>query len=119
MSDRETTENFWQAWNNFEWPEPVPVTYRLYYNNDGTPKCYTMELLSGKYIELDRETYVLSPWNVRVIDEKLHIIPPVVTVKKLQPSNTNGTSCHPQDICVVVASDQNHKKWKLTVNETH
>jgi hypothetical protein len=119
MMTNKTTENFLKVMAEFEWPDPVPVTYRLYYNEDGSPKCYTMESLPGKYIELDRETYVLSPWNVRVINETLHIIPPAITVKKLQPSNTNGTSCHPQDICVVVSADQNHTKWKLSVNETH
>lgn len=115
----ETTENFWKAWNEFKWPDPVLATYRLYYNDDGSPKCYTMETLPGKYIEVDRETYVLNPWNVRVIDEKLHIIPPAITVKKLQHSGINGVACHPQDVCVVVAPDQTHTKWKLTVNETH
>ena len=114
----ETTENFCKAWNEFKWPDPVPVTYRLYYNEDGTPKCYTMELLPGKYIELDRETYVLSPWNVRVVDEKLHIVPPTVTIKKLQPSDIDGVACHPQDVCIVVSADHPHTKWKLTVNET-
>jgi hypothetical protein len=78
-----------------------------------------MESLPGKYIELDRETYVLSPWNVRVVDEKLRIIAPAVTVKKLQPNDTDGLACHPQDVCVVVSSDQNYIKWKLAENETH
>jgi hypothetical protein len=115
----ETTENFIKAWSEFKWPEQVPVTYRLYYNDNGSPKCYTMEDLPGKYVEVDRDTYVLSLWNVRVVDEKLHVIPPVVTVKKLQLSNTDGIACHPQDVCVVVAPDQNYINWKLTENETH
>jgi len=115
----ETTENFLKVMAEFEWPEPVLVTYRLYYNEDGSPKCYSMESLPGKYIEVDCETFVLSPWNVRVVDGKLHIIPPAVTVKKLQPSNTDGQTCHPQDICVVVVLDQTHNKWKLISNETY
>jgi len=115
----ETTENFLKVMSEFEWPDPVPVTYRLYYNEDGSPKCYTMELLPGKYVEVDRELYLTCPWNVRIVDEKLHIVPSAVTVKKLQPNSTNGLACHPQDICVVVASDQPHTKWKLISNETY
>lgn len=115
----QTTENFLKVMAEFEWPDSLPVTYRLYYNQDGSPKCYTMENLSGKYVEVDRETYLTCPWNVQVVDEKLHIIPPAVTVKKLQHSDTSGLSCHPQDICVVVPLDQTHTKWKLTTNETH
>jgi hypothetical protein len=115
----ETTENFWKAWNEFEWPEPVPVTYRLYYNDNGSPQCYTMESLPGKYVEIDRETYVAASWNVRVIDEKLQIVAPAITVNKLQPNSDTGISCAPTDVCVIVSQDQPHTKWKLTANETH
>lgn len=103
----------------FKWPDPVPVSYRLYYNDDGTPKCYTMENLPGKYIEVDQETYVLAKWNVRVIDEKLHFIKPAVTTQKLQPTANTGTPCHTMDVCVVVDSDQPHTKWSTVINETY
>jgi len=119
MMTNQTTENFLKVMAEFEWPEPVAVSFRLYYNEDGTPNCYTMEDLPGKYIEVDRETYISSRWNVRVVDEKLHIIPPAVTVKKLQPNDINGIACHPQDICVIVPPDQTHTKWKMIANETH
>lgn len=114
-----TTENFIQAWSEFEWPEPKPVSYRLYYHEDGTPKCYSMDDLPGNYIEIDCETYALRLWNVKVIDNQLKIIPPAVRVKKLVPDTQNGVPCSPQNICVVVAPDQPHVKWKITENETH
>jgi len=115
----ETTENFLQVMASFKWPDPVAVSYRLYYNDNGTPKCYTMEDLPGKYIEIDRETYILHRWNVQVVDEKLIIIEPVQTVQKLQANTDTGTPCYPADVCVVVDSALPHTKWKLTTNETN
>jgi hypothetical protein len=115
----ETTENFLKVMATFHWPEPKPVSYRLYYNEDGTPKCYTMEDLPGKYVEIDRETYLAHLWNVRVIDNKLQIIPPAIAVNKLRPNEAVGTPCHTQDVCVIVSLDQSHTKWKLITNETY
>ena len=103
--------------STFAWPDPIPPTYRLYYNDNGTPKCYTMEDLPGKYIEVDREIYVLSPWNVQVVDGQVHIIQPAVQVKKLRPGAATGTVCHTLDVCVVVATNQSHTTWNITINE--
>jgi hypothetical protein len=76
-----------------------------------------MEELSGNYIEVDQQTYVLAPFNVRVSDGKLVYIEPVVTVKKLQPNNTEGTACDPSDVCIVVNEDQPNQKWTIATNE--
>lgn len=115
----ETTKNFLQVMADFKWPDPVPINYRLYYNDDGSPDFYTMEDLPGKYVEVDRDTYVARLWNVRVKQGKLQIIAPVVTVKKLRPSPIQGTTCHPQDICVVVTQDNPNIKWHVTIHETN
>lgn len=115
----ETTENFLQVMATFKWPDPVPVVYRLYYDTDGSPLCYTMDDLPGKYIEVDRETYINHTWNVRVVDEKLQIVPITKKVNKLTPSVFDGIACHTQDICVVVKPDEPHTKWTMTTNETH
>ena len=115
----ETTANFLRVMAEFEWPEPNPVNYRLYYNKDGTPICYSMENLPGEYILVDRETYVSNNRNVRVIQGKLIMVPPTITAKLLQPSAESGVHCHPRDVTVVVASDQPHTKWNLIQNETH
>jgi hypothetical protein len=114
-----TTENFWQTWNEFEWPEPWVPSYRLYYNDDGTPKCYSMEVMPDKYVEVDAETFALSPWNVRVADGKLTHITPPVTVHKLTPCTDTGTPCDPRDVCVVVRLQQLHVTWNKTTNETY
>jgi hypothetical protein len=113
----QTTENFLQVMSTFTWPDPIPVTYRLYYNDNGTPECYTMEDLPGKYILVDKETYVLAPWNVQVVEGQLHIIQPAVQVKKLCPGAVTGTPCHTLDVCVVVDLDQPHTTWNTTTNE--
>ena len=116
MTDQ-TTENFLQVMSTFAWPDPISPTYRLYYNDNGTPKCYSMEDLPGKYILVDRETYVLASWNVQVVDDVLHIIQPAVQVKKLCPGTATGTACHTLDVCVVVDSDQPHTTWNTMTNE--
>ena len=112
-----TTENFLQAWSEFQWPDPIVPIYRLYYNNDGTPKCYSMEEMPDKYVEVDAETFALRPWNVRVINGKFTIITPPVTVQKLQPTLNLGTPCHPQDVCVIVSNAQPHVTWNKEINE--
>ena len=80
-------------------PPPPPPTFRLYYDQHGRPIVYNMEDLPGNYIEVDRETYVLSPTNAKVIDGKLVILLPTVS-EKLRPSET-GTPCHPCDVSIV------------------
>jgi hypothetical protein len=110
-----TEQEFWEILHNV--PEPVPISYRLYHNDDGTPIIYSMEQLPGNYIEVDQKTYVLAPFNVRVVDSRLTYIKPVVTVKKLQPNKLNGTACDPGDVCVVVNTDQPHRKWTIVTNE--
>jgi hypothetical protein len=110
-----TEEDFWKILQAI--PEPKQVFYRLYYNDDGSPIIYSMEHLPGNYIEVDQSTYVLAPFNVRVINGKLVYIKPVITVKKLQPNNLNGTACDPRDICVIVDTTQPHVKWTIANNE--
>ena len=117
MMSNDTTENFLQVMSTFEWPEPAIVSYRLYYNDNGTPKCYSMEDMPGKYVEVDRETYALSPWNVQVVDDKLYFINPTVTTQQLCPDAAHGTPCHNLDVCVVVGTDQPHTKWNTVTNE--
>jgi hypothetical protein len=115
----QTTENFLNVMSTFKWPEIKTLSYRLYYNEDGSPKCYSMEELPGKYIEVDSETYALRPWNVRIEDQTLKIVSPAITVKRLAPNDSTGTCCDVRDICVVVPSDKPHTKWNLITNETY
>ena len=109
-----TEKDFWSILQAM--PESKQIFYRLYYNDTGFPIIYSMEHLPGNYIEVDQSTYVLAPFNVRVINGKLVYIKPMITVKKLQPS-TDGTACNPQDVCIVVDTDQPHTKWNIVNNE--
>lgn len=117
MSAKDTTDNFIEFWKNFQWPEPVPLTYRLYHDDQGYPLFYTMEDLPGDYIKVDQATYNAAPFRVRVIDGTLIVLPPQNTVKKLRPGVLDGTLCDPRDICVIVDKDQSHVKWGLEQNE--
>ena len=100
-----TPEEFWDILHSA--PEPLPVFYRLYYNDAGQPVCYSMEDLPDNYIDIDAETFGLAPHNVRVVDNKLKYIT-TRTSEKIVPSNT-GTQCHPQSVAVIV--EQNGTHW--------
>ena len=112
----ETEENFWKAWAE-PVPEPVPVFFRLYYDDQGRPLSYSMEHLPGNYIDIDAATYQLGSRNVRVVDSKLVHITPKKTVAKLVPSNT-GTPCLPDNISIVVDQQQPNIKWRLKSHES-
>ena len=99
-----TPEEFWDILHAM--PEPLPVFYRLYYNEAGQPVCYSMEDLPGNYIDIDAETFALAPANVRVVDHKLRYIT-VRTSDKLVPG-TSGTQCHPQSVAVIVKENGTH-----------
>lgn len=110
-----TEQEFWAALDHM--PKPMPISYRLYYNDTGLPIIYTMEDLPGNYIEVDQKTYVSTPFNVRVVEGKLIYVEPTVVVNKLQPTDSDGTACDPKDVSVVVKEDQPHTKWTTVNNE--
>ena len=114
MSSELSVLEFWCALAALS--DPVPVFYRLYYNNDGTLICYSMEDLPGNYIDVDQETYVRSPGNIKVVAGKLIEISPASMVTKLHPGPV-GTPCCPGDVCIVVAESAPHIKWSKQTNE--
>ena len=113
----ETTQNFLSVMQSFEWPEPVPVTYRLYHDGQGQPLFYTMEKLPGAYIEVDQPTYIRASQHVRVVDGKLKILPTITSVVKLRPHAVNGVACDPRDVCVCVTNDQPNQRWSISSND--
>lgn len=96
--------------------ESKPIFYRLYYCDDGTPICFSMEDLPHNYIEVDQAMYSRAPVNVRVVNGQLKEIKPASLVKKLVPRD-HGVACDPRDICVVTDAEPNIK-WSLKTNET-
>lgn len=93
-------------------PPTKPISYRLYHDEQGIPLFYSMEDLPGTYIEVDAATYAAASHDVRVVGGQIQIVPKKMSIKKLKPSPT-GKSCHPDDICVVVAETAPHVKWSL------
>ena len=112
-----TTENFWAVLQEFQWPDPEPVTYRLYHDDQGRPLFYTMEQLPGTYIEVDQATYVRACYQVRVRDGRLIVLEPRIQVSKLARTSDHGTPCDHRDVCVVVEPNQPHQKWKKITND--
>ena len=113
----ETTQNFLSVMQSFEWPDPVPVTYRLYHDEKGQPLIYTMEALPGSYIEVDQATYVRASHHVRVIDGRLKILPKAQPVFKLKPDQHRGSPCDLRDVCVIVRDEQPHQRWSTRNND--
>jgi len=108
-------EEFLDFWKNIEWPKIKPVYLRLYYDDSGLPLFYSHEDQPGKYIDLTPEQFALRDLQVRVVDGVLtprkRPVPP-----KLVPSD-QGTPCDPNDIAVVVSTEEKHQRWKLKQHE--
>jgi len=113
MTDQ-TTENFWEAFEQWTPPElpPQPIR-RLYYDNQGTPLFYSSEDLPGNYIDVDFVTFEsLSLQNLMVVNGQLTRRPLPATIAKLVPS-TQGTPCSPYNVAIVVGLEQPHQLWEL------
>jgi len=110
-----TPEEFWSILHAI--PEPQPVSYLLYHDDQGLPLFYSMEAVPGTYIEIDQETFARGSMNVRVRDGKLVEVAWSIT-RKLVPGN-RGTPCHPDNVAVVVAEDRPHTRWSKQTYESN
>lgn len=96
-------------------PEPRPVFYRLYHDDQGRPLFYSMEDRPGTYIEIDQADFGRSFKNLKVRNGKLVEVT-VHTSEKIVPSS-QGTLCHEHDVAVVV--EQNGTYWSKQTYETN
>ena len=107
-------EEFWAILHAM--PEPLPIFWRLYYNEAGEPITYSMEDMPGTYIDVDAETYALASSNVRVQNGQL--IKLQQAVRRLAPTDT-GTPCHPDNVAIVVAETDPHQRWSMKTYESY
>ena len=110
----ETTDNFWTAWALPVEP-PAIAFYRLYYDDNGYLLFYSMENISGNYIEIDKDTYFIGPSNIRVINGQLHYIKTNIATK-LVISSTQGQACDHRDVAVI-STNTNRQYWKLKTTD--
>ena len=96
-------------------PEPLPVFWRLYHDEEGKPIIYSMEHLPGTYIDVDAETFARASFTVKVKDGQL--IELAKLEQRLAPSDT-GTPCHPDNVAIVVSKTEPHQRWSMKTYET-
>jgi hypothetical protein len=95
-------------------PEPMPVSYRLYHDDQGGLLFYSMDDVPGSWIEIDQAFYTRSPHRVRVLDGQVHELEWRQSVK-LQPGQI-GTPCHPKDV-TIVHDHSDAQRWAITAYE--
>lgn len=108
-----TEDEFWSILAAM--PEPQPVFWRLYHDEDGKPITYSMEDLPGTYISIDAETYARACFAVKVKDGRL--IELAKLEQRLMPSDT-GTPCYPDNVAIVVPETEPHQRWSMKTYET-
>lgn len=113
----DNTENFLKVMREFQWPNPPKISFRVYHDDSGHPIKYSMVDIcsmadtSDNYIEISEKDYQLASMDSRVINGRL-VHPVKNTAIKLRPGDI-GTACHPDNVCVVVSSDQPNTKWSI------
>ena len=111
MNDQEDYVIVWEA------PKIEKPEFRLYYDDKGKVICYTGDKsLNGNYIVIDAITFAEARPDIRVIDGKISRAQNNAVVYKLMP-DLEGTSCHPDDISVIVNENTTNIKWKLNIYE--
>lgn len=82
--------------------------YRLYYNEDGTPKEYSRQELEGNYIVVSKQVFEERRYDVYVKDGKLINPNRTTQYRKLVPSD-EGSETLADDISIIGQG----QKWKV------
>ena len=92
--------NFTEALKLVDPPKKVEIFFRLYYDKvTGEPITYSMEDLDGDYIEITKEEFALTDFNIVVKDGKIKK-KNMISIGKLAPS-TSGYAVHKEDIAII------------------
>jgi hypothetical protein len=104
-------EEFLKAWSNFNWASThACIEYRVYYNStDGQIIEYSNDIKDLPYLIIDKNIWNQNRFDLKVKEGKL--ILPKPSVGKLRPDR-DGTSCHPDDITLIIAPGPEAKYWK-------
>lgn len=95
------------------WPDPAPIFYRLYHDEQGMPLFYSMEDVPGTYIEISQEQYAASDMWVKVHNGQL-VKRQWQVLDKIVPADT-GTVCHRRDVALIASHGT---KWRCRTYET-
>jgi len=103
----------------WEAPKLEKPEYRLYYDKNGKviSYCGDKSIPGDNYIVIDALTFAEGRHDLRVIDGKISKVQPNQVVYKLMPDNTEGSTCHSEDISIIVDANEEHTKWKLNIYE--
>jgi hypothetical protein len=65
----------------------------------------------GNYLVIDRETYAVCRFDIKIVDKKIVSIYDTTIISKLVPDN-EGISCYKNDVSIVYEATES-QKWKL------
>ena len=106
-------EDYITVW---EAPKIEAPEFRLYYNKDGSVKCYTCEQLEGDHIVIDAGVFAEARPDIKVIDGVISRNRPSAVVQKYKPS-TSGILASIDDISILVTDKSKGKYWELFSEE--
>jgi hypothetical protein len=82
--------------------------YRLYYNEDGSPREYSRTELEGNYIVVNKQEFYEGRFDVRIEDGKLINPNRITQYRKLVPSK-EGVETIAEDVTIIGQG----QKWKV------
>ena len=113
-------EDYITVW---EAPKIEAPEFRLYYNKDGSVKCYTCEQLEGDHIVIDAGVFAEARPDIKVIDGVISRNRPSAVVQKYKPS-TSGILTSIDDISILIDETKLKKQdakrvqhWELQTHE--
>jgi len=114
-----TLEDFWKILSVDTSASAKEIFYRLYYDDDGFPICYSMDELPHAFVEVDKDSFAIADTRVRVVDGKIQALKTKAGQRlKLRPAS-HGICCDVRDVCVVVEETEPHIKWDYNTDETN